>query len=190
MSCFPYNSVKTKTYRDFILWYRHTHIYIQPYIYIYILLSSCANCIESPDSLTIHPYHQSLLASLLVCILCPYKAAISLCQLANTGTSIREQWICPCFSRNASHILFILLKWFVRWEACGRTAADFLTLRVFRLLSSSLLLFPQCFSRYVLWPSSGVCRTREPSRNFELCPLLNPQGSPVLIPLAITGNKC
>ena len=41
---------------------------------------------------------------------------------------------------------------------------------------------------YVLWPSSGVCRTRKPSRNFELRPLLNPRGSPVLI--LITGYKC
>ena len=65
-----------------------------------------------------------------------------------------------------------------------------LSLRFFRLLSSSLLLFPQHFGRYVLRPSSGVCRTREPSRNFKLCPLLKPQGLPVLIPLAITGYKC
>ena len=63
----------------------------------------------------------------------------------------------------------------------------FLSLRVFGLLSSSLLLFPQRFGRYVLRPSSGVCRTREPSWNFELRPLLNP--NPVLIPLAITGYK-
>ena len=54
----------------------------------------------------------------------------------------------------------------------------FLSLRVFELLSSSLLLF----LRYVLRPSSGVCRTREPSWNFELRPLLNPRGTPVLIP--------
>ena len=51
----------------------------------------------------------------------------------------------------------------------------FLSLRVFELLSSSLLLFPQRFGRYVLRPSSGVCRTREPTRNFELRPLLNPR---------------
>ena len=57
----------------------------------------------------------------------------------------------------------------------------FLSLRVFGLLSSSLLLFPQRFGRYVLRPSSGVCRTREPSRNFELRPLLKPRGSPVSI---------
>ena len=49
---------------------------------------------------------------------------------------------------------------------------------------------PQHFGRYGLQPSSGVCQTREPSRNFELRPLLKPRGSPVLIPLAITGYKC
>ena len=61
--------------------------------------------------------------------------------------------------------------------------SKYLSLRVFGLLSSSL--FPQRFGRYALQPSSGVCRTREPSR-----PLLNPRGSPVLISLAITGYKC
>ena len=63
-------------------------------------------------------------------------------------------------------------------------------LRVFGQLSSSLLLFPQRFGRYVFQPSAGACRTREPSRNFELHLLLNPRGSPVPIPLAITGYKC
>ena len=53
----------------------------------------------------------------------------------------------------------------------------FLSLRVCGLLSSSLLLFPQRFGRYVIQPSSGVCRTREPSRNLELRPLLNPRGA-------------
>ena len=66
----------------------------------------------------------------------------------------------------------------------------FLSLRVFGLLSSSLLLFPQRFGRYNFRPSSDVCRTREPTRNFEQRPLLNPRGSPVLVPLAITGYKC
>ena len=37
-------------------------------------------------------------------------------------------------------------------------------------------------SLQILRPSSGVCRTREPSLIFELRPLLNPRGSPVLIP--------
>ena len=38
-------------------------------------------------------------------------------------------------------------------------------------------------------PSSGVFRTREPTQNFELRLLLNPQGSPVLILFARTGYK-
>ena len=37
----------------------------------------------------------------------------------------------------------------------------------------------------IIRPSSGVCRTLEPSRKFELRPLVNP----VLILLAITGYK-
>ena len=39
----------------------------------------------------------------------------------------------------------------------------FLSLRVFGILSLSLLLFPQRFGWYVLRPSSGVCQTQEPS---------------------------
>ena len=66
----------------------------------------------------------------------------------------------------------------------------FLSLRFFGLLSPSLLLFSLRFGRYVLRLSSGVCRTREPARNFELRPLLNPWVSLFLIPLAITGSKC
>ena len=57
----------------------------------------------------------------------------------------------------------------------------FLSSRVFELLSSSLLLFPQRFGWYVLRPSSGVCWTREPTWNSELRSLLNPWGSLVLI---------
>ena len=44
---------------------------------------------------------------------------------------------------------------------------SFISLRVFGLLSSSLLLFPQRFGRYVLRHSSGVCRTWGLTRNFE-----------------------
>ena len=39
-------------------------------------------------------------------------------------------------------------------------------------------------------PSSVFCQTWEPTRNFKLHHLLNPQGSPILIPLTITGYKC
>ena len=65
-------------------------------------------------------------------------------------------------------------------------AGWFLSLRVFGLLSSSSLLFPQGFGQYVLRPSSAVCWTREPTRNFELRLLLISRGSPVLLPLAIS----
>ena len=54
-------------------------------------------------------------------------------------------------------------------------------------MSSFLLLFPLSFGQYVFRFSSGVCRTREPTQNFELRPLLNPRESFVLIPLTITG---
>ena len=57
----------------------------------------------------------------------------------------------------------------------------FLSLRVFGLLSSSLLLFQQHFDWYVLQPSSGVCWTREPSQNFKLRPLFNPDCRQVTI---------
>ena len=76
-----------------------------------------------------------------------------------------KQWMKDLFSSNYSTfkgrvqiqniIVFSCLNF---WdEACW-----FLSLRFFRLLSSSLLLllFPQRFGRYVLRPSSGVCRTR------------------------------
>ena len=53
-----------------------------------------------------------------------------------------------------------------------------------------IFLFPQRFGRYVHRPSSGVCRTKEPLQNFELRPLSNPRGLPLLIPLALTGYKC
>ena len=48
--------------------------------------------------------------------------------------------------------------------------------RVFGLSFSSLLLFPQHFGRCILRLSLGVCRTREPTQNFELYPLLNTRG--------------
>ena len=61
-------------------------------------------------------------------------------------------------------------------------------LKVFLLFRFSfLLLYSQCFSRYVLWPSSGVCWTWETTQNFNL---FNPQGSLVQIPLTINRYKC
>ena len=88
---------------------------------------------------------------------------------------------------SVSVFLYAYYVYVMIYHQCSQL--QFSNSRVFRLLSSSLLLFPEHFDRYVLRPSSGVCRTREPTQNYELCPLLNPRGSPVLIPLAITGYK-
>ena len=63
--------------------------------------------------------------------------------------------------------------------------------RVFRLLSSSLLIYSQRFGQYVHQLSSSVsCRTREPTRNFEPCPFFNARGSFARIPFIITRCKC
>ena len=55
---------------------------------------------------------------------------------------------------------------YIDWILCRRVRL--LSLRVFGLLSSSLLIFPQRFGWYVLWPSSGVCRTRKLTPNYVL----------------------
>ena len=57
-------------------------------------------------------------------------------------------------------------------EVIGQRIRNYLhrIVSIYNLGSSYLLLFPQPFGRYVLRPSSGVCRIREPSQNFELCP--------------------
>ena len=88
-------------------------------------------------------------------------------------------------------VLLFLQVFFVRlWHQVFQSITNNLnTLTVFGLLSSSLLFFLQRFGRYVLRTSSSVCRTWEPSQNFELRPLLNTRRSPVLIPSAITGYK-
>ena len=56
---------------------------------------------------------------------------------------------------------------------------------VFIFIVISVTIRPICHR-----PSTGVCRTREPTRNFKLRILFNPTESPVLVPLAITGYKC
>ena len=89
-------------------------------------LSSCADSTEFPDSLslTIHPYYPSHLVSLLGCILYPHTADVSLYCLANTSVSMcreRHLWVHLCFPSSAPYVLFILLKWFVRWEVRSRT---------------------------------------------------------------------
>ena len=91
-----------------------------------------------------------------------------------------------------SLVRFGLVLWHINHCSCLNfwdEAWWFLLLRVFGLLTSSLLLFSQRFGRHVLRPSSRVCRTQEPARNFKLRPLLNPRGSPFLIPFTIAGYK-
>ena len=62
-------------------------------------------------SLTIHPYHQLLLAGLLCCILCPYKAdKVNLCLSANTGTSM-----CRVYKKRWLICLFLLLQQYLAW---------------------------------------------------------------------------
>ena len=53
-----------------------------------------------------------------------------------------------------------------------------------------VFIFIVIFGRYVHRPSSGVCRTREPTQNFEPRPLFKPRWTLVLIPLTITWYKC
>ena len=56
------------------------------------------------------------------------------------------------YNKRGLDFCIFIIKWFrtIVWDE-----AWFLTLRVFGLLSSSLLLFSQSFGRYVLRPSSG-----------------------------------
>ena len=56
-------------------------------------------------------------------------------------------------------------------------ASFLLSIRIFGLLTSSLLLYSQRFGWYVLRSSSGVsCRTRVSTQNLELKPLFHPHG--------------
>ena len=38
------------------------------------------------------------------------------CVLFHESTRWLDFWVCPCFSNCAHHVLFILPRWFVRWE--------------------------------------------------------------------------
>ena len=58
----------------------------------------------------------------------------------------------------------------------------FLSLGIFGLLTSSLLLLSKRFGWCVLQLSSGIsCWTWEPTQNLELNPLFNPQAVPILL---------
>ena len=112
--------------------------------------------------------------------------------LRKENTSCLNFWDEACWFLSLSYHFFLSCNYIISFQVFNKFQSiyfdirifSFLSLRVFGLLSPSLLLllFPQRFGRYILRPYSGVCRTREPSRNFELRPLLNPWRSPVLIP--------
>ena len=108
------------------------------------------------------------------------EARLWICVIPHGVNHSRPSPLSPSLSNNVSNkgvYIFTnkfcchLLSALVMQHYEGPTTTN----RVFGLLSSSLLLFPQRFGRYVLRPSSGVCRTREPSWNFERCPLLKPR---------------
>ena len=59
----------------------HTHTHTHMYIYIYIciiLIKSSWQCGVSSFPIAIHPYHPSIPASLLGCIMCPHWTDVSL----------------------------------------------------------------------------------------------------------------
>ena len=79
-----------------------------------------------------HHHHQvtlvvlSSLIGLLGCILYLHRADVKSLLVdqhlnVNELESITERrlWIRPCFSSSAPQILFVLLEWFMRWEASG-----------------------------------------------------------------------
>ena len=77
-------------------------------------------------------------------------------------------WQALCM-QSADEYKSLLIIWLNFWDWY------FLSLRIFRLLSSYSLLSSQRFGRCILRSSSGVsCRTREPKQKFEPKPLFNP----------------
>ena len=109
-------------------------------------------------------------------LVCNGNIYISVCigWLYSADDAISGSWF---IALNVLTLKVIMLTVFLHLSifSCLNFREWFLSLRVFGLLSSSLLLFPQRFGRYVLRASSGVCRTRKPTWNFELRPLLNPR---------------
>ena len=76
-----------------------------------------------------------------------------------------------CTESTRSEVVSVLDCYIISCLNFWDEACWFLSLSIFELLPSSLLLFPRRFGRYVLWPSSGVCRTREPSFSIILSEL-------------------
>ena len=74
-------------------------------------------------------------------------------------------------------LYFVRINKLIKLKKTKTTQKKFLSLRVFRLLASSSLLYLQHFGQCILWPSSGISYwTKEPTQNFELNPWFNPRG--------------
>ena len=83
----------------------------------------------------------------------------------------------PFFSRDRlPHVLRFYLRKFKNIPEYLKFSnfVNVLSLRIFRQLTSSSLLYSQCFGRYALRPSSCVSyQIWEPTQNLELNPLFN-----------------
>ena len=117
-------------------------LYLSLYIYIIIIIKLSSGPIVFRSWLVL--WSSSGVRTELICV--------SSCSTANTSVSMRRNsikerrlWIHTCFSSTALHVLFVLLKWFVRWEVSGFTAAvswDVVSKQQVVFLGSSLLAFP------------------------------------------------
>ena len=134
------NGFKLRSYNyTFTHTHTHTHICIYIYIYIYILYvymsSSYAKSTHTYSLslslfLSIRRYCPLLLTSRLSCMLYPHRAnksnSLQVSQHWHVhmkeSTRKRCAYVRPCFSSNTPHVLFVLLEWFIRWEASGRRA--------------------------------------------------------------------
>ena len=112
------------------------------YIIINFIKSYCQHRFPSVSiSLSIRPYHPSLLAGPLNYIQCPYKPDLSLCWSANANEFIEHPlWVCPYFSCSVPLVSSVLLGWLVRWEVSGCTDAVLLSV-AFRIYSKQHVAF-------------------------------------------------
>ena len=108
--------------------------------------------------------------------LCSVSSTLSHANLEQPFRTLEIKWEVNMLLKKSScvflHASFLLAslslcrcdaEWWCRWLY---NTVWFLSFRVFGLLSSSLLLFPQRFGRCAFRPSSAVCRTP----NFKLRP--------------------
>ena len=98
---------------------------------IIIIIELCRQHGVSWLFLAIHPYHTLFMVGLLTGIECQHR--VDECKFLLVGqhwcahilVSLRGHclWVCLNLFSRASHNVFVLLGWFVRWEAGGCTVA-------------------------------------------------------------------